>query len=280
MKKLLSTVLAIFFIVSCSKGSEKNRAYVAKIDGTAITEKDLQAEMSSLPEMARELFQGSEGASKFVDEIVNKEVLYLEAKKRGLEKDKDLQKKLEQIKKLTLINQLLEKEIKASAKVTEKDIKDYYNKYKDDFIMPNQVRLSHIVTKTEDDAKKAYERLKKGEDFSKVASDLSVDKTSAKVGGDIGSFKRSEMSADIETIVFRLKKGEISEPARLKDGIHIFKATDIKGSQVEFEKVKGLIEQRLTAEKQRETFDKFIEGVKKNYKIDINKDAVSKIKFE
>jgi len=280
MKKLLSTVLAIFFIVSCSKDSEKNRAYVAKIDGTAITEKDLQAEMSSLPEMARELFQGSEGASKFVDEIVNKEVLYLEAKKRGLEKDKDLQKKLEQIKKLTLINQLLEKEIKASAKVTEKDIKDYYNKYKDDFIMPNQVRLSHIVTKTEDDAKKAYERLKKGEDFSKVASDLSVDKTSAKVGGDIGSFKRSEMSADIETIVFRLKKGEISEPARLKDGIHIFKATDIKGSQVEFEKVKGLIEQRLTAEKQRETFDKFIEGVKKNYKIDINKDAVSKIKFE
>lgn len=44
--------------------------------------------------------------------------------------------------------------------------------------------------------------------------------------------------------------------------------------------VKDLIAQRLTAEKQREAFDKFIEGIKKNYKIDINKDAVSKINLE
>lgn len=280
MKKLLAAVLAVFFIVSCSKDSEKSRAYVVKIDGVTIIEKDLQTEMASLPEMTRELFQGPEGASRFVDEIIKKEVLYLEAKKRGMEKDKDLQKKLEEIKKLTLINQLLEKEIKAAAKVTETDIKDYYNKNKDNFIIPNQVRLSHIVLKTEDDAKKAYERLNKGEDFAKVASELSIDKASAKSGGDIGSFKMGEMSAEIENIVFKLKKGEISEPARLKDGIHIFKATDLKGSQVEFSKVKDLIAQRLTAEKQREAFDKFIEGIKKNYKIDINKDAVSKINLE
>jgi hypothetical protein len=63
----------------------------------------------------------------------------------------------------------------------------------------------------------------------------------------------------------------------LKDGIHILKVTDLKGTQVEFEKVKGMIHQRLVAEKQKASFDKFLEGLKKKYKTDINKDAVSKL---
>ncbi len=277
MKRSLLAFLALFLIVSCSKDSEKNRAYVLKINGTKITEKDLLEEMGSLPEMARALFQGKDGASRLVDEIINREVLYLEAKKRGLDKDREVKKKLEEATKLILINQLLEKEIKTSVRLTEQDVRDYYNKHREDFIIPERVRLSHIVTKTEDDAKRAYEMLNKGEEFSKVAATLSVDRSSSRSGGDIGLFKRGELSPDIESIVFRLKKGEISEPARLKDGIHIFRVTEIKGPYVEFEKVKGIIHQRLTAERQRETFDTFIEGIKKDYKIDINKDALSKI---
>jgi hypothetical protein len=46
---------------------------------------------------------------------------------------------------------------------------------------------------------------------------------------------------------------------------------------VPFEKVKSYITQRLTAEKQKETFDKFMEGLKKNYKVEINKNELAKI---
>ncbi len=85
------------------------------------------------------------------------------------------------------------------------------------------------------------------------------------------------MKPELEDVAFRLKKGEISMPIRLKDGIHIIKVTDAKGAILDFDKVKGLIGQRLTAEKQREGFDKFIESLKKKHKIEINKDALAKI---
>jgi peptidyl-prolyl cis-trans isomerase C len=274
------TLIVIFaFVASCAKESEQKGGYVLKIDGNVYTHEDVQAEMSALPEMAKEFFHGPEGTARFVDELVKKELLYIEAKNKGLDKNKDFQKKVEEFKKITLINQILEKEMESAAKVTDKDIKDYYDKHKEDFMVNTQVRLSHIVVKTDDDAKKVYERLKKGEDFAKVASEVSLDKASAKAGGDIGNFKRGEMKPELEDVAFRLKKSEISMPIKLKDGIHIIKVTDAKGPMLEFDKVKGLIGQRMAAEKQRESFDKFIENLKKKHKIDINKDALAKITF-
>jgi peptidyl-prolyl cis-trans isomerase C len=278
----ITLIVALVFVASCAKESSQKdgkAGYVLKIDGNVYTLEDVQAEVNTLPEMAKEFFHGTEGAARFVDELVKKELLYIEAKNRGLDKSKDFQKRVEEFKKITLINQMLEKEIESAAKITDKDTKDYYDKHKDDFMVNNQVRLSHIVVKTEDDAKKVYERLKKGEDFSKIASEMSIDKASAKAGGDIGNFKRGEMKPELEDVAFRLKKGEISMPIKLKDGIHIIKVTDAKGSILEFDKVKGLIGQRMAAEKQRESFDKFIENLKKKHKIEINKDVLAKIIF-
>lgn len=277
MKKLMFLVIALVFVASCSKGGGQKGDYVIKIDSTVISKEDMQQEMNSLPDMAKEFFLGPEGTTRFADELVKKEMLYLEAKKRGLDKNKDLLKKIDEYKKITLINSLLEKEIEAAAKVTDKEIQDYYNTNKNDFTMNSQIRISHIVVKTEDEAKKAYERLQKGEDFAKIASSLSVDKATAKIGGDLGSFKRGEMSRELEEVAFRLKKGEVSQPVKLKDGIHILKATETKGTTVEFDKIKGQIGQKLTADKQKDTFDKFIEKLKKTYKVDINKDALSKL---
>ena len=277
MRKMLLLLTAIIFIASCSKGGGTQGSYVLKIDGTTLTQADVQAEMNSLPDMAKQFFTGPEGTSRFVDELVKKEMLYLEAKKQGLDKTKEFEKKVEEFKKSILINQLLEKEIKATSKITEKDAEDYYNSHKNDFMMRNEVRLSQIMVKNEDDAKKVIERLKKGEDFAKVAVQVSTDKKSAKSGGFMGSFKRGELAPEVDEAVFRLKDGEIGAPIKLKDGIHIFRVTYIKGPIVKFDQVKDMVMHRLTAEKQKSSFDKLIENLKKNYKVDINRTELAKI---
>lgn len=277
MRRIFLLMMAFIFIAACSKGGGTPGNYLLKIDGTTLTRENVQAEMNSLPDMAKEFFQGPEGASRFVDELTKKEMLYLEAKKKGLDKDKDFERKVEDFKKITLINALLEKEIEAASKVSDKEAQDFYSSHKDDFMMHNQIRLSQIVVQNENDAKKTYEQLKNGGDFTKVASAMSTDKKSSKSGGDMGAFKKGELAPDIDQVVFRLKKGEISMPVKLKDGIHIFRVTDAKGTVVEYDKVKGMIMQRLTAEKQKSSFDKYIEGLKKNYKVEINKDELAKL---
>jgi peptidyl-prolyl cis-trans isomerase C len=277
MRKILLLFVALLFVASCTKGGGVQGNYVVKIDGTTLTKEDVQTEMNSLPEMAKQFFQGPEGTSRFVDELVKKEMLYLEAKKMGLDKSKEFESKVEEYKKITLINELLQKEIESKTKVSEKDAEDYYNSHKDDFMMHSQIMLSQIVVQNEDDAKKAFQRLKNGEDFAKVAAGVSTDKKTAKSGGNMGWVKKGELAPEIDEAVFKLRKGELGTPVKLKDGIHIFKVTDVKGTVVDFDKVKGMIMQRLTAEKEKGSFDQYLDSLKKNYKIEINKDEVAKL---
>jgi len=277
MKILLVAFFAVFLLTSCAKEGKQKEGYVAKIDSKVISKEDVKAQMKMLPEIAIQHFQGPEGLTKFVDELVKKEMLYLEAQKRGMDKDKEFQKKVEEFKKITLINDLLDKEIEHSPKVTDEDIKGYYEKNKEDFLINKQIRISHIFIKTEDELNQVKQRIDKGEDFAKIASEVSVDKASSKVGGDIGFIKKGELAPELENVVFTMRKGQVSAPLKVKDGFRIIKVTDIKGNLVELDKVKGLINQRLIAEKQRESFEKFMEKIKKNYKIDINKDEIAKM---
>lgn len=278
MKRLLAVTFLLAFVLSCSKTDGKD-GYAVKIDSTKITKQQIQTEISALPEMAREFYKGPDGADRLVNELVNREMLYMEAKKKGFENTPEFKKKLEDFKKVTLIQQMLGKEMEAWSKVTDEEIKAYYDKNKADMIEPTKIKLSHIVVNTEQDALKAAERLKKGEDFAKVAAEMSIDVKSAKSGGDLGSFSLGELDPNLENIAFRLKKGDISVPLKRKDGIHLLKVTDRQGKLVPFEKAKDVIKQKLTADKQKEGFEKYLEDIKKNYKIDINKNEIASIDF-
>ncbi|MCE5312861.1 MAG: peptidyl-prolyl cis-trans isomerase [Nitrospiraceae bacterium] len=278
MKRLLAITFLLAFVLSCSKTDGKG-GYAVKIDGTKITKQEIQTEISALPEVAREFYKGPEGTERLINELVNREMLYMEAKKKGFEKTPEFKKKLEDFKKVTLIQQMLGKEMEGWSKVTDEDVKAYYDKNKADMIEPTKIRLSHIVVNNEQDAIKAAERLKKGEDFAKVAAEMSTDTKSAKSGGDLGSFNLGELDPNLENIAFRLKKGDISVPLKRKDGIHLLKVTERQGKLVPFDKAKDVIKQKLTAEKQKEGFDKYLEGIKKNYKVDINRDEISSINF-
>jgi len=281
MRRITISVLIIFLLLAvaaCAKKEGPTGPYLAKVGNATITQADLEREMKNLPEFAQALFAGSGGKEKFLNELVKKEILYQEAVKKGLDKDPEYLKKVEDYKKITLIGSLLEKEIEAKSKVTEKDVKDYYDKHKEEISSVSQIKASHILVKTEDEANKIYESLKKGANFTELAKKNSIDPGSAKNGGDLGFFSKGQMVPEFEAAAAKLRIGEISQPVKTKYGYHIIKVADKKlGKPIEFDKVKGLLSQRVAAEKQKEAFDSYLENLKKSYKVEINKDAVSKL---
>jgi len=278
MKKIFLGVLAIILIFACAKKEEKRASYLAKVGNTVITEADIEREIKNLPDFVQKMFEGVSGRERFLEELVKRELLYQEALKKGLDKDPAYQKKLEDFKKINLVGLLLEREIETKTKVSDKEIRDYYEKNKEDFAPVSQVRLSHILLNTEEEAQKVLERLKKGEDFGQVAKKSSIDTVSAKKNGDLGFFSKGEIPPDFRIAAVRLKTGEVSEPIKTKSGYEIIKVTDKKvGQVIEFDKIKNLISQNLLAEKQKESFDSYIEGLKKKYKVEVNKEAVSKL---
>ncbi len=278
---LLSVIIFFAFLGCAKQGEEKKGPYLAKVGSAKITQADFEREMKNLPPFAQKLFEGKGGKEKFLDELIKKELLYQEALKKGLDKDAEFKEKVEDFKKISLISQVLEKEIETKVTVTEQDVKDYYEKHKNELAAISQIRAKHILVKTEAEAKKILESIKKGEDFGKLAQKYSIDKGSAKNGGDLGFFSAGQMVPEFEAAAAQLDIGKVSEPVKTKFGYHIIKVVDKKtGKPLEFEKIQNNIFQRLTAEKQKEVFDTFIENLRKSYKVEINQDAVSKLSME
>lgn len=277
MKKIVMALLCMIMMISCSKtGTEQKGPFLAKVGNTTVTQSDYDREFKALPDYAQQLFADGQGKEKFLNEIINKEMLYQEAIKKGLDKTTDFQRKLEEFRKLTLVTELFEKEIMAKAKISEPELKDYYDKHKEEFTPTTQIKASHILVKTSAEAEKVLERLKKGEKFGDIAKAVSQDPGSAKNGGDLGYFSRGQMVPEFEKAAANLKVGEISIPVQTQFGFHIIKVTDKKkGAVIEYEKIKEMISQRLSGEKQKEAFDQYLAELKKNYKVEINKEALA-----
>jgi PBP1b-binding outer membrane lipoprotein LpoB len=125
-------ILAVVIILGCSKKDSKN--YIAKAGDTIITKADLDKEIANLPDFAKKMIENGSGAEgiveNIVDTMVNRELLYQEAKKKGYEKDPMYPSRVENAKKVILIGYLLEKEVDKKTVVSEQEIKDFYEKKK------------------------------------------------------------------------------------------------------------------------------------------------------
>ena len=92
-----------------------------------------------------------------------------------------------------------------------------------------EIHARHILVATEEEAKAALARVKAGEDFGKVADELSKDPSSK--GGDLGWFTKDKMVPEFADAAFKLKPGEISDPVKSPFGWHIIQVEEVRQSQ-------------------------------------------------
>ena len=86
--------------------------------------------------------------------------------------------------------------------------------------MGNKIRCAHILVAKFSEAQEILDKIKKGESFSKLAGERSLD-GSRKRGGDLGYFGRGKMVKDFEKTAFTLEKGQISNIVKTQFGYHI-----------------------------------------------------------
>ncbi len=140
------------------------------------------------------------------------------------------------------------------------EIEKFYNEHINRYRQSKKVNARHILIKvaekaSDDDKKKArakiegaLKRVKAGEDFAKVAEELSED-SSAKQGGSLGLFGEGAMVKPFEEAAFALKKGEISGVVESKFGYHVIKVEEVQdATKKEFSEVENEIAKQLTKE--------------------------------
>jgi hypothetical protein len=181
-------------------------------------------------------------------------------------------------KRNMLVNQLLSEQLTSQITVSDTEIQSYYEGNKKMFEVPDQVRASHILVETEDEAKAIIKELKDGADFEELAGSKSIDPTAKTNGGELGFFSQGKMVAEFETAAFALKIGEISAPVKTQFGYHVIKVTDKKAAYtMSLDTVKDQIEEALKAEKQKSVIDTYVSQLRASAEIDyVEGDALRK----
>jgi len=173
---------------------------------------------------------------------------------------------------------LLEK--KGDMAVTDAEAQDFYGKNERFYTEKAGIRASHILIKLaekptpEEEAKanervkEAQARIKKGEDFDKIAVEMSEGPAAAK-GGDLGFFSAGRMVKEFEDVAFKMKVGEISAPVRTRFGFHVIKLVDKREDRKKtFEEVKEQIVKSLQNKKFFTERRKMLADLEKNAKIE------------
>ena len=159
-------------------------------------------------------------------------------------------------KNQSLTKEVIGQEVGRHINISAKEIQDYYDAHKDEFVREEKVYISEILISTQGKdaagvaaaakkAKQISDDASKGQRFSDLARDNS-DAATAKEGGQLGSYKKGELAADIDAAVWDLPKGSITQPVKIPTGYEIFKVEEhTKAGLAPLADVKGEIENQL-----------------------------------
>ena len=340
--KLSKILLSGVFVLAALTGCTQDKNAIIKVNNEPITKsqyEEVYARETSSPQYQQFASYLKDENSimslmlkdRIVNELILKEIINQEIEKRKIEvTDEEIQARKdeitekigskEKVEELLKRNNVSDKqfdkdianEIKIdklieatqSTKISENDVKDFYNKNKAAFNYPERVRASHILIEanpaqikqeiiaqdkkgelTADDIDKkvkeamdnkmsfAQEVLKKAkanpDSFAALAKQYSDDKVSAQKGGDLGFFTRNDMVKPFADASFTLKPGTVSEIVVTDYGNHIIIVTDKAAAGIQpFEKMKDEIQTYLEQKKKIDVLTTLLDGLKASAKVE------------
>jgi peptidyl-prolyl cis-trans isomerase C len=306
-------LIAAYGVPSVTASESKEKTVVATVNGSKIFQKDLSKETKNVQfryRKANRPISEADIKKEALENLINSSLLFNESQKAGISiSDEKVTQEFTQLKNrfpspevfenaiknegLTesdlkaeiaqslAIREFIDQRFTKQVKITDDEIKQYYDANKEMFEKQESVRARHILIKVPENAtdeQKAAakttlegieKQVKDGKDFAELAKAHSECPSSAK-GGDLGFFERGNMVKPFETAAFSMDKGEVSPIVETNFGYHLIKVEDKRAaSTMGYDQVKKSIVLFLTQQKVQEQVGAFLEKVKSESKIDI-----------
>jgi foldase protein PrsA len=174
----------------------------------------------------------------------------------------------ESIRKNLRLNLSIEKLMEPTISITDEEIAAYFVENKNDFDVSEQVKASHILVATLEEANEVIGKLNSGESFEDLAKEYSIDTSNASNGGNLGFFGKGAMVQPFESVAFSMDINEISEPVETSFGFHIIKVMDKKAAaEATLEGSKETITEVLKETKMTEAYQNWYTNVKDKYTV-------------
>jgi parvulin-like peptidyl-prolyl isomerase len=290
----------------CGDSDEVPADAVAVVDGTTITRSSLDgllarakksytAQKRAFPKAGTSEYQSLQ--TQAVAYLVQREEYAREADKLGIDvTDQQIAKKVDEVKKQyfggsqakfekgladqgytkatleedirsQLLTEGIYKKVTSDAKVTDADVKSYYEKNRANYTVPESRSVRHILVKTKADADRIRAQLVNGGDFAALAKANSIDPGSKDAGGKL-TVSKGQTVAPFDKAAFSLDTNELSQPIKTQFGYHLIQPLGAvkPGSVTPFAQVKDQIKTQLESETKNTAVNKWVADVEKEYK--------------
>ena len=257
-------LLPILFSACQKTSSPLPDSVLAKVGNTTISQADLKKKLDS---MGLATSKDPNVTSELLNQMVDNSLLAMQARKEGLDKSAEFQKKIHDYANQLLRKALLKKDVDEKVKVTDSDIVNYYNKHQKDIKQPGYVDVRQVVFPDERTAKKNLALLKRKGGFKKISRKFK--------GGPVGKIYEGTVPPKFVSFFFGVPEGSITGPIPLKDGIHYFKIDHaVKGVQLSLDQAREGIQNYLKNRQNKTVYQALVNHLRSTTTVQINNKAL------
>ena len=268
--------LCLVAALTLSGCAEESEVYVhsnsiVKVGDVSITVDQISSYVSNLPQHLREDNEDLEAYRNYTQGLVDREIMLLEAEKKDIDKLPELKYVLDRETNKRLANKISGLLVDSKLYVKESELLEAY----EEFDLGWEVWPAHILSETEEDARKVIDELNKGISFSEVAKQYSRADDAIK-GGNLGSFfGQGDVVPALREATFFLDEGEFSEPIRTKDGWEIVKV--LKKRRKDYATLRGYITERMLKKKWAERRKVVVDSLSDKRSLSVKRNKVHNV---
>jgi len=296
---LALAVVAALIVVACSGpgatgGSAKTGKTLAMVGNSKITVDDFESVLQRVPPFNRRRYATKKGKLELLNKLIEEELFYQEALRRGMDNDSDFTNRMEQIRR-GILSSMVKKELyDADIEITEDEVKQYYEDNPDQFQTPETVKVKLILVRVkrnatpEEEAKakakaeEALKKLKAGASWDAIVEQYSEDRGTKKKGGLLPKVRKGMRGDEFDRVAFGMSTpNEISEVFRDRRGFNIIQFLEKTEAKLkDFDDVKRTIERRLKQEKLKNRMETTLENLRSKATVTIEEDVLDGVQVD
>ncbi len=240
---------------------------LASVSGNAIYQSEVDDVVRMYASRGQN-YDNPQGREAILQQLIDKKLLVLDAKKNLMEHNAEFKAELEKMKNEMLANFNIQKSLE-KAEVKDDEVKAYYDENKAQFVRGESVAASHILVDSEEKAAEIKAKVEAGEVSFEDAARENSSCPSGQNGGALGEFTHGQMVPEFDEAAFSMEVGELRGPVKTQFGFHIIKVTAKNPeSEMSYDEVKGQIKNFLLGEKRQKAYDSKINQLKIVFPVD------------
>ena len=281
--RVVWNLLACAWIILCFTpatvfGSEplNHNMVIATVNSVPIHKSDLDRLIMEYQRRTGKQQVTSEEKKKILENLVTRQLILQQPEMQLLKDDPAIKAEVNRYEENLIVGRYISDRISAAVKLTDEDLRGYYQQHTDQFSVSPKIEAGVILLKTREAAEQALQKLQQGADFAQLAKEISIDLPSAQKGGSLGVVERGTVFPEIWRVLIRLQEGQISDIVQTKYGYNIVKVIKVVSPESikPFDEVKDEIERSLLPKKRETVYDEMARQLKDGAEIKVFDDRL------